>query len=203
MKEKKIKFIEQRFPENISYGSSGGPCYSTDVITMTSGYEQRNINWQQSRNQYNVAYGIKTEEHIKELIAFFRICKGKAIGFRFKDWNDYTAKNQLIAIGDGKKNSFQLVKTYKTVAVKEQRIISKPVPGKVKIFLDDNEYKEVEVDYTSGIVTFKTPPAADVKITASFNFDVPVRFDTDSLLTSIEAYQTHSLNNIPLVEIRV
>lgn len=203
MKEKKIKFIEQRFPEDISYGSSGGPCYSTDVITMTSGYEQRNINWQQARSRYNVAYGIKTEKHIKQLIDFFRICKGRAIGFRFKDWNDYSAENQLIGIGDGRKKEFRLIKTYETKDVKEQRIITKPVQGEVEIFLDGKEFKKAEVDYTCGLINFSTPPGINVKVTANFNFDVPVRFDTDSLLTSIEAYQTHSTNSIPLVEIRV
>ncbi|RYE16938.1 MAG: TIGR02217 family protein, partial [Sphingobacteriaceae bacterium] len=47
-------FKEIRFPEDISYGSSGGPGYSTDIITVNSGAEQRNINWNQARSKYNV-----------------------------------------------------------------------------------------------------------------------------------------------------
>ncbi len=203
MKEKKLKFIEKRFPDDISYGSSGGPYYSTDVITMVSGHEQRNINWHQSRSQYNVAYGVKTETQLKELITFFRTCKGKAIGFRFKDWSDYIAHNQLIGVGDGKQKVFQLIKTYENGDIQEHRIITKPVEKTVKVFLNNVEFKNVLIDYTSGKISFTNPLKENVKITAHFEFDVPVRFDTDSLTTSIEAYQTHSLNNITLVEIRV
>ncbi len=39
-----MSFTEIRFPENISYGSIGGPEFSTDVVTTHNGCEQRNIN---------------------------------------------------------------------------------------------------------------------------------------------------------------
>jgi hypothetical protein len=53
-------FVETQFPADISYGSSGGPEYATDIVASQSGHEQRNVNWQQARARFNVAHGVKT-----------------------------------------------------------------------------------------------------------------------------------------------
>jgi uncharacterized protein (TIGR02217 family) len=37
------------------------------------------------------------------------------------------------------------------------------------------------IDTTTGIVTFSVPPALEAEVTADFEFDVPVRFDTDHM----------------------
>jgi uncharacterized protein (TIGR02217 family) len=60
----------------------------------------------------------------------------------------------------------------------------------------------VSVDAATGLVTFSTPPAAGQVITASFQFDVPVRFDVDRLAASLDAYGIHSWHEIALVEVR-
>ena len=109
-----IPFAEVQFPPEISYGSKGGAMFSTSVISSYSGHEQRNINWSQARARYDIASGIKDEKQRLELIAFFRARRGRAIGFRFKDWSDYTAKNQLIGKGDGRRKNFQFLKRYKS-----------------------------------------------------------------------------------------
>ena len=48
------------------------------------------------------------------------------------------------------------------------------------------------VDTTTGFVTFSTPPALEVEVTADFEFDVPVRFDTDHMAVTIESYRLHN-----------
>jgi len=58
------------------------------------------------------------------------------------------------------------------------------------------------VDVTTGTVTFSTTPAAGVQVTADFEFDVPVRFDTDHMAVTIETYQLHNWQQIPIVELR-
>ena len=92
-------FVEEQFPTDISYGSSGGPEFSTDIVTAQSGHEQRNSNWAEARARYNVAHGVKSQTQLDALIAFFRARKGRACGFRFKDWIDYKASNQLLGQG--------------------------------------------------------------------------------------------------------
>jgi len=53
------------------------------------------------------------------------------------------------------------------------------------------------------MVTFSTPPASGVTLSADVEFDVPVRFDTDRLSAKLEHYGAYSWINIPLVEVRV
>ncbi len=197
-------FVEVQFPPDISYGSSGGPEYATDVVFSQSGHEQRNIQWSAARARYNVAHGIKTKEQLDTLLAFFRARRGRAYGFRFKDWTDYIATNQLLGMGDGERTQFQLVKRYASGTVHEERVISKPVGGTVQIFIDAVQVTSgVSVAIHSGLVTFDTPPEPGQAVTASFEFDVPVRFDTDRLSATLEAYGIHSWLDIPLVEVRV
>jgi len=197
-------FVEAQFPADISYGSSGGPEYTTDIVTSQSGYEQRNVNWQQARATFNVAHGVKTKAQLDTLIAFFRARKGRAYGFRFKDWTDYQAVNQLIGTGNGSATQFQLVKRYTSGAVTETRMITKPVAGTVQIYKNAVlQTSGVSIDTATGLVTFAVAPAAASAITANFEFDVPVRFDTDRLSARLESYGVHSWQDIPLVEVRV
>jgi uncharacterized protein (TIGR02217 family) len=200
-----MAFIEVRFPTDIAYGSEGGPEYSTDVVITQGGYEQRNANWSQARAVYNVAHGIKTQAQLNTLIGFFRARKGKADGFRFKDWTDFQASGQLIGVGNATTVTFQLVKTYTSGSATELRTITKPVGGTLSIYF--NGVLQSASGYTlntaNGQVTFNTAPASGVSITADFQFDVPVRFDTDRLCAALDSYGSYSWHAIPLVEIRV
>jgi uncharacterized protein (TIGR02217 family) len=202
--EKYMAFVEVRFPVDIAYGSSGGPEYSTEVVVTHGGYEQRNVNWSQARARYNVAHGVKTQVQLDTLIAFFRARKGRADGFRFKDWTDFKAVAQALGTGDGVRTVFQLQKYYQSGSSSEARVITKPVAGTVKVYV--NGVQQSVSAYTlmlaTGVLTFVAAPAAGVAVTADFEFDVPVRFDTDRLAASIDAYGSHSWNDIPLVEVR-
>ena len=199
-----MSFVEIQFPADISYGSSGGPTFSTDVIEAFSGFEQRNINWSAARARYNVAHGVKTQSQLDELIAFFRARQGKAIGFRFKDWTDYQAVAQNIGTGNGSQTVFQLTKKY-TSSVTVTRVIKKPVNNSaLKIYLNAAlQSSGYAVNYATGAVTFTTAPGSGVAVTADFEFDVPVRFDTDQLDAAIDDFGTRSWSDIPLVEVRL
>lgn len=199
-----MAFVEVQFPSDISYGSAGGPEYATDIVASVGGYEQRNINWEQARARYNVAHGVKTKAQLDALIAFFRARKGRAHGFWFKDWTDYQATNETLGTGNSVQTQFQLVKRYVSGSVTELRTIVKPVAGTVQVVRNAVlQTTGVSVNAATGVVTFATAPAAGQVITASFQFDVPVRFDTDKLSASLDAYGIHSWQDISLVEVRV
>lgn len=200
-----MNFAEVQFPPDISYGAKGGPMYSTDIVSTYGGHEQRNINWNQARCKYNIASGVKTKEQWQELIAFFRNMRGRAIGFRYKDWSDYQGINQFIGKGDNRVKEFKLVKHYRFGNYGYDRIITKPVKNNFcRIYVDSvlANSDEVALNYTSGLITFATAPKVGAEITADFEFDVPVRFDTDYLDLSIDSYQLSSWQNITLLEIR-
>jgi uncharacterized protein (TIGR02217 family) len=200
-----MAFIEVAFPSDIAYGSSGGPEYSTDIVITNGGYEQRNINWAQARAKYNVAHGVKTTAQLDALIAFFRARKGRAEGFRFKDWSDYKVSAQLIGTGNGSNKIFQLVKTYNSGGITETRTITKPVVGTLAVYVAGvlQAGAAYTLDSTNGKITFVTAPANGATITADFEFDVPARFDTDRLSATLDAYGVNSWSDIPIIEIRI
>jgi len=200
-------FDDVRFPEEISFGSSGGPMFSTDVVRMSSGFEQRNVNWSYPLERWNVAWGVKSPEDLALLVAFFYARQGRARGFRFKNQDDYFATLSEIGIGDSVEVLFQLVKNYTSGPRTFARKISRPVATTVDIFVDavlQTENVDYTVDYDTGIVLFASasiPPNNDV-ITASFEFDIPMRFDTDELPANLVTYEARAAN-VTLVEMRV
>lgn len=199
-----MSFSETQFPADISYGSAGGPEFSTDVVITHSGHEQRNSNWSQARLRYNVAYGVKTKAQLEALITFFRARKGQAQGFRFKDWTDYEAIGQTIGTGDGTETEFQLVKHYSEGVNTHTRIITKPIAASVNIYVDSVlQASGYTLDSASGMVSFDSAPANGEVIQADFEFDVPVRFATDRLSSSLDDYGVYSVRDIPLVEVRI
>lgn len=196
-------FDEVRFPVDIAFGSSGGPEYTTHIVATVGGHEQRNADWSSARARYNVAHGIKTQEQLNILLAFFRARKGRAQGFRFKDWTDYRAKGERLGQGNGIRKTFQLLKEYRSGESAEIRIVTKPVEGSVRIFVNNvQKINGYAIDYTKGTVIFSVAPAIGEMIAADFEFDVPVRFDTDHLSARLDNNGTFSWMNIPLIEVR-
>jgi uncharacterized protein (TIGR02217 family) len=61
------------------------------------------------------------------------------------------------------------------------------------------------VNTSTGIVTFAGGhvPGVGGVVTAGFEFDVPVRFDTDQLEINLAQIEAGSIPHIPIVEIRL
>ena len=208
-------FHEIRFPASLSFGSIGGPERHTDVVTLANGFEERNTPWRHSRRRYDAGVALRSLDDIETLIAFFEARQGQIHGFRWKDWTDYKScgsraeprsGDQVIAHGDDVTDRFQLIKRYRSGPHVYERPITKPVAGTVKLALGDVEQKEsihFEVDTTTGIVRFAHPPNDGVEIRAGFEFDVPVRFGTDRIETSLASFQAGDAPSVPIVEVRV
>jgi len=210
-----MNFHEVRFPANLSFGSVGGPERRTDVVTLANGYEERNTPWSHSRRRYDAGLGMRSLEDVETLIAFFEARRGRLFGFRWKDWADYKSapasvdpdfEDQLIGTGDGSTTTFQIVKTYWSGAQSYVRPVSKPVLGTISVGLQGDRQTETinyEVDTTTGRIEFAAPPDQGVRITAGFEFDVPVRFDTDAIQTSVASFRAGDVPNVPVLEVRV
>lgn len=107
-----MSFHEVLFPVGVAYGASGGPKFKTAVFTADSGYEQRTLDWKDVRAEYDVSQTVKRDDARDELSHFFMCRRGMAYGFRFKDWNDYTLRQEVIGQGDGRNTTFQITKRY-------------------------------------------------------------------------------------------
>ena len=208
-------FHEVRFPVDIALGSRGGPERRTDVVLTGSGREERNARWLNSRRRYEAGYGAKTLAAIQAVVTFFEERRGKLYGFRWRDRLDFQScaagatpapGDQAIGTGDGVTASFQLVKIYGAAFAPYTRVIAKPVAGSVRVAeagVEKTGGVDFDVDSTTGVVTFRAGkiPAVGAAITAGFQFDVPVRFDTDFLEVDLRAFEAGEIPKIPVVEI--
>jgi len=210
-------FHDVRFPLAIGFGSSGGPERRTDIVLLASGHEERNSRWADSRRRYNAGTGVRSLADLHELLGFFGERRGRLHGFRFRDRADWkscapedapAASDQTIGEGDGLLAAFQLVKEYGQAFGPYRRTIAKPVVGTVLVAVDgvaQSEGTDFALDSPTGIVTFQAGhiPAEGAEVTAGFEFDVPVRFDTDRLDINLASFEAGDAPNVPIVEIRV
>lgn len=210
-----MNFHDVRFPPSLSFGSVGGPFRRTDVVTLANGFEERNTPWAHSRRVYDAGLGMRSIDDVQALTAFFEARLGQMYGFRWKDWADFKSSratvgvafdDQVLGFGDGSRNGFQLIKSYASGGHSYDRPISKPVSGTVRVGVAQDEMQEgvdYEVDLATGMVQFADPPDSGLVVSAGFEFDVPVRFDTDRILVSVASFQAGQVPNVPVIEVRV
>lgn len=190
-------FRDISFPPFVARGATGGPSFSTSIVTLASGAEQRNVLWANSRGKWNVSTGIRTREQMLEVIAFFHVVKGRAYSFRLKDWNDYNAIDQSMV--ELSATVWQLVKRYNIGGFEHVRTITKPVVGTVVVKVGASVVTPASIDHQTGRVTFSSTPGSAP--TANFDFDVPVRFDTDHLPVQANAWDQQIVSQIDLTEV--
>lgn len=212
-------FLEIHLPPQIERSAKGGPRFSTTIFPSDSGKEQRNANWSRTRGLWTVGSGVRDLVVLNTFRALFYVCRGRATGFRFKDWTDFRIIGpQAIGIGDGAKVAWQVYKRYPVDSYFFDRPITKLVAATYHVYVDGTELVEgagagkFTIDVNTGIITLGTA-AADTKVVAfRGDFDVPVRFDTDQcdeLVTwikdlgdGIEPVGVAEWDGMPLVEIR-
>jgi uncharacterized protein (TIGR02217 family) len=210
-----MSFHEIRFPARLSFGSTGGPERLTEIVALANGHEERNSPWSQSRRRYDAGVGIRSLDDVAELIAFFEARAGRLHAFRWKDWADYKScrpsgkvrfDDEVLGTGDGSRRTFGLRKTYRSGAQRHHRTITKPVAGTVRVGAAGAELAEGTawtVDVAAGEVTFASAPASGATVTAGFEFDVPVRFDSDSIRCSAAGFAAGEVPDVPVVEVRL
>jgi len=202
-------FDDVCFPLAIGLRASGGPEFSTQISTSSSGYEQRNSSWAEARPHYDAGVGVRSEADLRLLLAFFRARRGQASGFRFTDPLDHsssdgdsvTALDQPIGIGDGVATRFALTKRYGTTDDPHDRRITRPVAGSVVVAV----VGAVVTGWAladGGFVDLAAAPPAGAIVTAGFAFDVPVRFADDRLDVSPGGWLSGDAASVPLIEIR-
>jgi uncharacterized protein (TIGR02217 family) len=204
-------FDDVRFPLDIGRKASVSPSFSTQKVETHSGHEQRSSDWADARMRFDAGPGIRSEANLATLIAFFRARRGAARGFRFTDPYDHGSAawgaaisplDQHIGQGDGAASSFQLVKYYGSGDDPQVRRITRPVTGSMRVAVDGVELLTGWQMGALGEVVFDTPPANGAIVSAGFAFDVPVRFEQDSLEIGAETYAAGDVASVPLVEVR-
>jgi len=174
-----MAFIEQRLLDCVSFGTSGGPTFATRKVSLRSGITRRNPLRSRPLYRFNIIYRNLMPEDHAGVIAAFNACYGGVHAFRLKDWSDFTATNELLAVtGTGASQNVQLTKTYTFGSQSVVRAIRKPVAGTVTMTANGSPIS-VSLNATTGIATLTASNGSALRWTGEF--DVPVMFEDDAL----------------------
>jgi len=192
-----MTYINTRLSTCVAYGFSGGPEYSTLVIDMDNGREQRNQQWLYPKHRYSAQYLNLSKQAQGEILAAFHATAGRLHVFRFKDWNDFQAIAEPLAPAIGTSTPVQLVKTYSLGAQSRVRLIQAPVSASIK---RNGVAVAGTLDASTGLFTPSAPWVAGI-FTWDGEFDVWVRFASDYNAFSIGAPNART-SDVELIEVR-
>ncbi len=209
-------FHDVRFPLSISFGATGGPERSVEIVTLSSGREKRNLRQAHALRRYDAGTGLRAMSEIEEILNFYEARRGPLHAFRFRDPFDWkscgqgTAINSLdqhIGVGNGTQAIFPLIKTYGTLAYAYQRPLACVIAASLRVSVDGLEVLPSVYQLTApgNAITFLpgSIPSTGKLIKAGFEFDVPVRFETSSLTLSLANFRAGQVQAIPLKEVLI
>ena len=203
-----LGFHNVQFPTDVSYGSSGGPVFKTQIFEAYRGLEKRNIEWAQPMMEFNVAYGIKTDTQMLNVLEFYNARQGPAYGFRYKNWGNYNIVNAPFAVGDGVSTRLPIWKFYGFQGARQYKRLRKIVQGTVTgvgiggvgTLVEGTDYS---INYDEGEIALSSAPGYGIPVFCSnLEFDEPVRFEEDDMQAMIDGFNNQSLNQVKLVSIR-
>ena len=216
-------FINTRFPLDLSTGATVSHKFQTLLTQVDNGFETRNPRWNTPLRSYTLRTA-RSLPDLETLRDFFVVMRGKQRSFKFKDFQDYssaswsansndpdaiTPTDQNIGTGDGTTLTFQLRKQATVSGNIVNRNITLPVSGTVRVAVGGTELvntgspSEFSVNLTTGVVTILTAaPGVGVAVTAGFEFDFPVRFDTDILAAEFVSTFELEVPQVILSEVR-
>jgi uncharacterized protein (TIGR02217 family) len=222
-----MAFAEIRLSDDVERGAVGGPGFKTRILTLDSGHERRNIDWEKVRGSWDISYGLMKMDDdvldttVHDIRDFFYAREGAAHGFRFKDWSDFeigdpanpTTDNQQIGLGDDSTVLFQIFKRYSSGGINYDRPVVKIVSGTVNVLLDNvpqADPGDYSIDLNTGLITFVSPPAStggsgpsgEEVVEVALEFDVPVRFEDDHLQITTQIFNAGSVPALQLIELR-
>lgn len=178
-----MAFAEVRVDEGlIVYKTSGGTGFSTKVVTVQSGRENRNALWSYPKGRWDLGQREMLPEDLRYIIDFFNARRGMFEGFRFKDFTDFKATHSpsygrgnntydqgvISGVTPGIPNltnngsgypTLQLGKIYSSGSSTQYRLIQKPVAGTLVAYRNGSQMTvgsgagNYTIDTTTGILT--------------------------------------------------
>lgn len=197
-----MAFDEVELSRTMAYGYSAGAGFKTDIVITSGGHEKRNMNWAKTLHRFEVDVTQMQQSELDDLVAFFLARNGRARGFRLFDWADHVVAGTSIGTGDGITTTFKIVKRYTSGGREYVRPIAKPIASTLTVRVGNAGASVVTASVQSAGTVVIAAPATGQVVSVSCEFDVPVRFDTDQMFITIEAFEQNNWDGVPIVEIR-
>lgn len=208
---------EVRLPEDIERGASVGPMFQTSIVALSSGKEDANQDWQEDLIVADIAWGMMPDEDasnediengFKRIFEFFVLRRGRHRGFLFRNPLDSEGTNQVMRPNLAVPRTFQLSKTWQDAATSYSKRITRPVDASIVVFYNGTAIPRnggngvpAWQHVGKGVIQFAADVPAGV-YTASFTYDVPMRFETDNLRIVLESLKAGEVPEITIQQIR-
>ena len=196
-------FVEVCFPPLYAQRATMGPEIDVITITSDSGGTLRQLQFQSAKIRFTVEETEQPQSVVASLLAFFLNRKGRLYGFRAKDITDFSLNGAVLEAADGTRTQFQIVKNYGSGAQNSVRTILKPNADVIVDIAGTPVDPQPSVSTETGIITFASPPAPGSVITCTGTFDVPVRFNADEAVFSIQGFEAFSMEAMTLIEMEL
>lgn len=176
-----------------------------DLVALASGHETRNARTAGALRRYTIPVGTRPIGEVRAILTFFEARGGPLHAFRFRDPLEHStaadggapsAVDAAIGSGDGLADTFQLVTSSGRTIRKPD--VSSVLVARAGVAVDPADFT---VDSATGRVTFDSPPGDGVLVTAGCRFDVPVRFDNQSLSVTRASAESGALDDLVLIEV--
>jgi len=155
-----VTFDDVELDRTISRGATAGTVKLSRFLPMPSGSEQRVKLWSLSPKRWEIEFEAKTPTEGAALLAFWEARDGPVRAFRYYDWSEHTATNELLAPSGGP--TVQLRRNYSNGGQTRTRNVYAPISATVTLRRNGANLVGISVDYATGIVTLpsvlsKTP----------------------------------------------
>lgn len=164
------------------------------VVEGDNGILESNARWDHRRRSWVLSWALEDTDEVEHLFDV----NGNSAGFlfvadEFGQDGDWKGEDQFIGEGDGSTTTFQLIftaATYTTdsppsVVRESTRDINYPLADTVVMYKDNTPTTAFSVNYSTGVVTFTSPPANGVIITADYRYAWPVRFVSETFDSTV------------------
>jgi uncharacterized protein (TIGR02217 family) len=150
------------------------------------------------------AIGSLLATDLRTLLGFFMACQGAFAAFLYDDPTDDNVTGQGLGTADGISTTAQLVRTMGPAGAPNftEPIAAPDVVSAIYFNGITQPASSYSVDPTSGIVTFSSPPPANVAITADFSYYFRCRFISDAYSFENFMYRLWSLKKLDFISVR-
>lgn len=197
-------FHPVRLEMDLPARSQGGAFWHTRITALASGHEARSTRQAYPVRQWQFGPGVLEAGALDHLVRFFDARRGRLHGFLFADpllSGSVHRADQCVA--DGVSPDVQLVREAGDAIAPLRLPVHKPRASTVQIYVDDQRQDTGwSLEPHTGRVVFASPPPDGAMIRASFEFDLPVRFDVDQLEIQPVGRGAGRVSGLSLVELR-
>jgi uncharacterized protein (TIGR02217 family) len=195
----------------LAWSVTKAPTFQTRIQRAVSGRELRALDYPFPLWQFTLVFAFLRDnpeagfDELRTLMGFYLSCQGAYGTFLFQDPSDFQITNQYIGGGDSSTTIFQLQRALGTSLPGGGFAEPIVAPNSVNAIYFDGITQSAStysVDPNTGLVTFATPPATSLAITADFSYWFRCRFVDDSYDFENFMYRLWQLKKLTFISVR-